>query len=146
MSSWSRSLALAILAATPSLAAPAETQNTGSMCIAAFQPDPHHGPVMDLPAPGPDSVYSFRVDRRGTEGLKASVTAGQRGTILGVPADRPVLVEVALDGKPTESFRVDLGSKEGRRLCLELYRGYWHWVDAFNERRRGCTCWDPPAD
>jgi hypothetical protein len=101
---------------------------------------------MELPAPGPQSAYSFRVDRGKTPGLEARVRAGESARIDGIPADRPVLVEVALDGRPTEAFRIDLTSRVEHRMCLELYRGYNHWVEAFGERRRGCSCWDPPAD
>ena len=93
---------------------------------------------MDLTGPGPESKYSFRVDHKPA----VTVAAGEMKLIPGVPADRKVLVEIRLDGQPTESFRIDLRRQEEKRLCLWLYTGYWHWViTTGDDRVKGCKCW-----
>jgi hypothetical protein len=112
----------------------------GKICIAPFHPARFASEppmLMDHPAPGPDSKYSFRVDGK----LKASVGVGELGLIAGVPVDRKVRVQVLLDGKPIESFKVDLRRARGHRDCLWLHEGYWTWSllgDWYEES--GCRC------
>lgn len=134
--------ATAIAGRAPTGTPSAPPATVGSICIAAFHPDPGHGPSMDLPGPGPDSHYTFRVDG----GEPVTLAVGERHRFDDVRADRRVVIAVRLDGKPTESLRVDLGNEPEHRLCLVLRRGYWHWVDGLLETSRGCTCWqDEPA-
>lgn len=108
----------------------------GSICIAPFHPDPYPEPSLALPGPGPNSKYSFRVDHK----LRATVGAGEMAQIPGLPTDRKVLVEIRLDGHPTESFPLDLGKEERNRACLWLYKGYWHWVNTGWDKEKGCRC------
>lgn len=142
LSRWSL---LALLFLAPALAR-AETAPppTGSICIAPFDSRQYNGPSMDLPGPGVTGKYTFRVDRKRTPGLEATVGLLERGFIERVPTDRPVLVEVLLDGKPVEAFRLDLGKEPDGRYCTQLYTGYWHWVRAFDRDSPGCACWPAP--
>lgn len=113
-------------------------QPTGAVCIAPFKTD-FSGPpmLMDRPAPGAQGKYSFRIDKK----LEATVGAGERSLITGVPADRKVRVEVRLDGKPTESFWIDLRKSEEKRVCLWLHESYWNWqVDPAWDWRPSCRC------
>ena len=134
-------IVLAITQLCPSVTA----ESTGSICIAPFDSRTYNGPAMDLPGPGVDSTYTFRVDRKRTPGLEARVALLERGFIERVPTDRPVLVEVLLDGKPVEAFRLDLGKEPEGRYCTQLYTGYWHWVRAFDANSPGCACWPRPT-
>ena len=86
--------------------------------------------------PSWDSKFTFRIDRK----LRATVGSGERAFIRDLPVNRKILVEVRLDGKPFESFRLDLSRKEGQRTCLWLYSGYWHWVDMGWDEKKGCLC------
>ena len=79
--------------------------------------------------PSPRSKFVFRVDKR----IKRTVAAGEAVEIRDIPTSRKVLVQVELDGRPFESFRIDLRKRRDRRLCLWLYPGYWHWIE-------GCRC------
>lgn len=115
-----------------------QSQTTGAVCIAPFKTD-FSGPqmLMDRPAPGAHGKYSFRFDKK----LKATVGSDERRLITDVPADRKVLVEVRLDGKPTENFWIDLSKDPENRVCLWLYEGYWNWqVDHGWHWRRACRC------
>lgn len=114
-----------------------QAQPTGAVCIAPFKTD-FSGPqmLMDRPAPGAKSQYSFRIDKK----LEATVGSGERGLIKDVPADRKVLVEVRLDGRPTVSFWIDLRKGEEKRVCLWLYEGYWNWQIDHDWERKGCQC------
>jgi hypothetical protein len=133
---WAAGLVLTMAAVTGAAEAP-RSHGEGSICIAAFHPDPSHGPRMDdLPGPGPESKYSFRVDHK----LRATVGEGEMARIPDLPTDRKVLVEIRLDGDPTESFRLDLGKEEKNRACLWLYMGYWHWVNTGWDEKNGCRC------
>jgi hypothetical protein len=135
-------LLLALGIALPGGAAEGE-KGGGSICIAPFHQDPSHGPAMDLQGPGPGSKYSFHIDRK----TVATVGEGERELVEDLPADRKVLVEVRLDGKPTESFRIDFRQNPEKRLCFWLYSGYWHWlVSDYPDKSRDCTCWEQPAD
>lgn len=127
------------------MAGPASASaKNGVICIAPFDvrnpPGRNYasGPNMSQTtwAPSADSKFAFRVDKT----LKATVGNGEMVLIKDVPADRKVLVEIRLDGKPFESFRIDLREEDGRRVCLWLYGGYWHWVDLGWDAKRGCKC------
>lgn len=131
--------AVPILILAAAVAASAQSKPTGAVCIAPFQGSdrPTEQMLMDRPAPGAKAEYSFRIARK----LEATVGSGERKLITGVPADRKVLVEVRLNGKPTESFWIDLRKDPERRVCLWLYEGYWNWqVDHGWKWRKGCRC------
>jgi hypothetical protein len=87
-------------------------------------------------APSWDSTFTFRVDKR----HETKVRNREMGRITGLPIDRKILVEVRLDGKPFEAFRLDLAQEQDQRVCLWLYPGYWHWVDMGWDTRKGCRC------
>ena len=115
----------------------------GVICIAPFDvrtPEGRNyasGPNMSTTRPpSATSKFTFRVDKT----LKATVGNGEMVLIKDVPADRKVLVEIRLDGKPFESFRIDLREKDDRRVCLWLYGGYWHWIDLGWDPKLGCKC------
>jgi hypothetical protein len=110
----------------------------GTICIAAFQAAEPLQPNMSATTWGPSaaSVYEFRVGK----GLQASVRNGETVSIEGVPTDRRVLVGVRLDGRPYESFHIDLREEPDQRACLWLYRGYWHWVNTGWDESKGCRC------
>ena len=114
----------------------------GTLCIAPFRVDSVKvgGPNMSTTtwAPGEDSVYEFRIDNK----LAATVRAGETIAIPDVPADRRVMVGVRLDGRPYESFRVDLRGEPEQRACFWLYEGYWHWVNTGWDESKGCSCAD----
>lgn len=117
------------------LAAPA-AKDDGVLCLAPFRAERVPGsPPMSQTTwpPSPGSKFIFRVDRR----IKQTVAEDQSIQIRGVPANRKVLVQVELDGRPFESFRVDLRKEPDHRLCLRLDRGYWHWIE-------GCRCGKRP--
>ena len=129
---------LILAAAVAARQASGQPQATGAVCIAPFKTD-FSGPqmLMDRPAPGAHGKYSFHIDKK----LKATVGSDERRLITGVPTDRQVLVEVRLDGKPTESFRIDLSQDPENRVCLWLREGYWNWqVDHGWHWRRACRC------
>ena len=131
-------LVLILVAAVAAGEANGQVQPPGAVCIAPFKTD-FSGPqmLMDRPAPGAHGKYSFFFDKK----LKATVGSDERRLITGVPVDRKVLVEVRLDGKPTESFWVDLSQDPENRVCLWLYEGYWNWqVDHGWHWRRACRC------
>lgn len=114
----------------------------GTLCIAPFRVDSAKvgGPNMSTTtwAPGEGSVYEFRIDNK----LAATVRVGETIAIPDVPADRRVMVGVRLDGRPYESFRVDLRKEPEQRACFWLYEGYWHWVNAGWDESKGCSCAD----
>lgn len=95
-------------------------------------------PPMDPPTwpPSWDSKFTFRIDKK----LRATVANGEMFLITGVPADRKVLVEIRLDGRPFEAFRLDLRKEPEKRICLWLYEGYWHWVNTGWDAEKGCRC------
>jgi hypothetical protein len=66
------------------------------------------------------------------------------GYIKGLPSGKPIRVRVRLDDKPFESFPLDLSSEPRHHYCLGLYPGYWHWIDAVWDAKKGCTCGEPP--
>jgi hypothetical protein len=114
---------------------------TGVICVAPFhvQPEDANGPNMSDTtwAPGADSKFVFRIGKT----VKATVANHQMVTIGDVPADRKVLVGIRLDGRPFESFYVDLRKEENHRTCLWLYKGYWHWVNmGWGDEVKGCRC------
>lgn len=130
---------VALALVLPLHAAKKAGKRTGVICVAAFRiPDRGHGPNMSQTtwAPGADSKFEFRVGKN----IKAIVPAGRMVQIGGVPADRKVMVGVRLDGKPFESFPIDLRKEEKRRACLWLYEGYWHWVNTGWDAVKGCRC------
>jgi hypothetical protein len=118
---------------------------TGAICIAPFhvqepsptQP-PRAEPIMsqDTRPPSTGSVFTFLVDRR----LKATVRNHEMALVRGVSTERKVKVEVRLDGKPFETFWLDLRNKPDHRACLRLYPGYWHWIDQGWDAKLGCKC------
>ena len=114
-------------------------KKTGIVCIAAFHVgEMELGPNMSQTtwAPSPGSTFEFRIGKN----IKATVPADKMVTIRNVPADRKVIVGIRLDGKPYESFPIDLRKERGRRACLWLYEGYWHWVNTGWNRVNGCRC------
>ena len=114
-------------------------KKTGVICVAAFHlSSMSNGPNMSQTtwAPGADSKFEFRVGKS----IKAVVPADKMVTIAGVPADRKVMVGIRLDGKPFESFQIDLRQEDGRRACLWLREGYWHWTNTGWYEAKGCRC------
>ncbi|HEX6904881.1 MAG TPA: hypothetical protein VF789_34555 [Thermoanaerobaculia bacterium] len=124
--------------------AAASAKDTGVICIAPFDvkltpegfPVPEPNMSKTTWGPSKDSKFTFRVDKK----LKATVGKGEMVLIKDVPADRKVLVEIRLDGKPYESFRLDLRKEPDRRVCLWLYENYWHWVNLGWDPKLGCKC------
>ena len=117
----------------------AEKARTGTLCIAAFQAQQPPGLPNMSPetwAPSAKSVFTFRIGKE----VKRTVAQGEMATIAGVPADRKVLIGVRLDGKPFESFWIDLRREPNQRACLWLYPGYWHWINTGWDRANGCRC------
>jgi hypothetical protein len=136
----------ALLLATPLMAEEkTKAAATGMICVAPFhvQPVSREHPPASEPlmstttwAPSADSKFVFRVGKT----IKATVANHQMVAIHDVPADRKVLVGIRLDGKPFESFYVDLRKEKNRRICLWLYKGYWHWINTGWEEVQGCRC------
>ncbi|HEV8578995.1 MAG TPA: hypothetical protein VGX68_07910 [Thermoanaerobaculia bacterium] len=125
-----RALAIAaLLFSAPGLAASRPPAPTGSICIAPFHAEHPFSPgytrwlASRVPlstttwGPSWNSKFTFRVNRT----ITATVANDQRVHIKGVPADRKVLVEIRLDGKPYEAFRLDLRKRPDRHVCLWLY-------------------------
>ena len=114
-------------------------KKTGSICVAAFHVDPlkYGGPNMSQTtwAPTTRSKFEFRIGK-----IKTTVPPDKMVKIANVPADRKVMLGIRLDGKPYESFRIDLREEPGRRACLWLYVGYWHWVNTGWDEGKGCRC------
>ena len=133
---------LAVWLSASLLAAQEAPAPSGEVCLAAFKVSATGELAMDLPGPGPGSKYTFRFDK------KTDVTLGEgdERLVAALPADRRMLVEVRLDGKRTEAYWLDLRDHQRGRACLWLYRGYWHWaVTQWDDRQRGCHCWDEAA-
>ncbi len=57
-----------------------------------------------------------------------------------LPTARRARVRVTLDGRPFETFSLDLGKTTDHRICLWLYPGYWHWIDNGWTEALGCKC------
>src|SRR4030095_15001320 len=95
-----------LLALAAPVAAGAQKSDTGAICIAPFHVPMPLGPNMSDTTWPPTTLskFTFRLDKK----LKATVGQGEMALITGVPRNRKVLVEVRLDGKPYESFRLDL--------------------------------------
>jgi len=110
----------------------------GTICIAAFQAAEPLQPNMSTSTWGPsaNSAYEFRVGK----GSTTFVHLGETMSIEGVPIDRRVVVGVRLDGRPYESFWVDLRKEPEQRACFWLYRGYWRWVNTGWDESKGCRC------
>ena len=108
----------------------------GTICIAAFKPATGDTPNMTMETwgPAPESVFTFQVARHAPVAVHANETV----PIKDVPVDRRVLVWVKLDGRPFESFWLDLRKEPNRRVCLWLYRGYWHWINTGWDAKLGC--------
>lgn len=122
-----------------------ESAATGMICVAPFhvRPVTRENPPANAPrmskttwAPSADSKFVFRIGKT----IKATVANHQMVAINDVPADRKVLVGIRLDGKPFESFHVDLRKEEDRRISLWLYEGYWHWINTGWDEKQGCRC------
>ena len=125
----------------PAMAAAEENKAaTGSICIAPFKADDYSiGPpmLMEFSAPSSKTTYSFRIDKK----FRATVGVGEMAHIEGLPLDRKVLVEVRMNDKPMEAFRLDLRNQwSDNRVCLWLYPGYWHWIDNGWDPKLGCRC------
>jgi hypothetical protein len=135
-----------LLAIAAAISAGAETNGTaGAICIAAFhaeRPSPEHlpslEPIMSQTTwpPSWKSKFTFRIDKK----ITRTVANDEMVLITGVPADRKVLVEIRLDGKAYEAFRLDLRQEPGHRACFWLYEGYWHWVNEGWDETKGCRC------
>src|SRR5215468_2262517 len=116
------------LVALTLLATPAAPKNDGVICLKPFHATNAYPPMsMETWAPSPGSKFVFRVDKR----ITRTVAEGEAVEIRDIPTNRKVLVQITLDGKPFESFRVDL--RKEKRRCLRLDPGYWHWIE-------GCRC------
>jgi len=110
------------------LTAPAAPKNDGVICLKPFHADNNYPPMsQETWAPSSQSKFVFRVDKK----ITRTIAEGEAAEIRGIPTDRKVLVQITLDGKPFESFRVDLRTE--KRACLRLKPGYWHWIE-------GCRC------
>ena len=108
--------------------AAAAPKNSGVICLAPFHATNNYPPMsQETWAPSPGSKFVFRIDKR----ITRTVAEGEAVEIRDVPTNRKVLVQVTLDGKPFESFRLDLRKEKHR--CLRLDPGYWHWIE-------GCRC------
>ena len=132
-------LFLATVALSGMAAAEENPPATGSLCIAPFKADKAFGPamLMQFSAPSSKTTYSFQVDKK----FRATVGEGQMAHIEGLPLDRKVLVEIRMNDKPMEAFRLDLRNQwSGNRACLWLYPGYWHWIDNGWDPKLGCRC------
>ena len=139
------------MAADPT-AATATPAGTGLICLVPFHTAEPLGPGLPPPAgeanlsettwgPSPDSKFEFRLDKK----LVATVPRDRMVAIHDVPVDRRVLLSIRLDGRPFESFPVELGKEPDHRLCLWLRPGYWHWSYRYWEPRLGCRCEAAPA-
>ncbi|HSK75600.1 MAG TPA: hypothetical protein VLQ45_04025 [Thermoanaerobaculia bacterium] len=132
-------LLLAAFALPGMAAAEEKPPATGSICIAPFKSDDSHGPnmLMEFSGPSPKTTYSFRIDRK----YRVTVGEGEMAHVEGLPLDRKVLVEVRMNGKPMEAFRLDLRNQwDNNRVCLWLYPGYWHWINTGWDPKLGCRC------
>ena len=111
----------------------------GMICIAAFKPASiNDGPNMSPETWGPSasSVFTFKVGKQ----TPVTVHPNEAVSIKDIPTDRRVLVRVQLDGRPFESFWIDLRKEPDQRVCLWLYPGYWHWINSGWKKNLGCTC------
>lgn len=122
-----------------------DERQSGSLCIAAFHIEeralgepPNADPILSSTTwpPSAKSVFEFRIDGRPA----VTVRNHEMVAVAGLATDRKVKVEVRLDGKPFETFRLELGKKPGTRICLWLYEGYWHWIDNGWNAELGCRC------
>ena len=127
----------------PTLAA--ETlPGAGLVCIAPFDAHVPADPNMPGEAnlstatwpPSADSVFEFRLDGKKV----AAVRRGEMAAVRGVVLDRPVKLSIQLDGKPFESYSIDLRAEPEKRTCLWLYPGYWRWLNGPWDDKRGCKC------
>jgi hypothetical protein len=119
---------------------------SGALCIAPFhveEPKPGEPPLISGPnmsqttwGPAARSVFTFRIDKR----PRVAVRNHEMMLISGLPTDRKVKVEVRLDDRPFETFRLNLGDAREHRICLWLYPGYWHWIDQGWNPKLGCKC------
>lgn len=95
----------------------------GAVCIAPFRVSPlEPRMVQETWPPSADSVFHFQFGKFAT----ADVRAGQAVKVGDLPADRRMRVRISLDGRPFESFWLDLSKERGHRECLWLRPGYWH--------------------
>ena len=136
-------LVLAAVAVAPGRALGSEQAGTsksgGAICIAPFQAAAGEaGENMSQTTwpPSASSKFEFKIDGR----LAATVAAGEMAHVDGLPTNRRVRLQVILDGKPYETFRLDLGDAPRHRICLWLRSGYWHWIDTGWDEGRGCKC------
>lgn len=151
------SLALAVLLSVigraPSFAAETPSRSgAGLICIAPFgahvPADPNMPGEANLSTatwpPTSASVFEFRLDGKKV----AAVRLGEMAAVRGVALDRKVQLSIKLDGKPFESYPIDLRAAPDGRTCLWLYPGYWRWLNGPWDVKRGCKCAlepEPPA-
>lgn len=142
---WLAGLVLAGAGGVTGVARAEEERLSGSLCIAPFHVEarapgepPNADPILSQTTwpPSAQSVFEFRIDGR----PPIAVRNHEQIAVTGLAIDREVKVEVRLDGKPFESFRLELAEKPGHRICLWLYEGYWHWIDNGWEPKLGCRC------
>jgi hypothetical protein len=106
----------------------------GMVCIAPFQVSKDQ--YLESPrslhtwAPGEKSKFSFSVDGK----VRAEVGAGESACMKDLETQKPIRISVKLDGKPYESFKLDLAQEGQSRVCLWLYPNYWHWINNGWER------------
>jgi hypothetical protein len=122
----------------------AETPSPGLICIAPFGAhvplDPNMPGEANLSTatwpPNASSVFEFRLDGKKV----AAIRLGEMVAVRGVALDRPVRLSIKLDGKPFESYPIDLRAEPDNRTCLWLYPGYWRWLNGPWDVKRGCKC------
>lgn len=142
-------LALAVLAGGASTLAAETPSSAGLICIAPFgahvPADPNMPGEANLSTatwpPISTSIFEFRLDGKKV----ATVRRGEMVAVRDVPLDRQVRLSIKLDGKPFESYTIDLRDEPDRRTCLWLYPGYWRWLNGPWDEKRGCRC-DAPAE
>ena len=133
----------AILGRVPTFASETPPK-TGLICIAPFgahvPADPNMPGDVNLSTatwpPTAASVFAFRLDGKQV----AAVHLGEMAAVRGVALDRKVKLSIKLDGKPFESYPIDLGAEPDGRTCLWLYPGYWRWLNGPWDAKRGCKC------
>ena len=139
-----RRLLSSVILAFCGASALAAASGDGLICIAPFgahvPADPNMPGEANLSTatwpPTSDSMFEFRLDGKKV----AAVRRGEMAVVRGVALDRQVRLSIKLDGKPFESYPIDLRAEPDRRTCLWLYPGYWRWLNGPWDVKRGCKC------